>query len=1116
VRSTHSSRISRLALVALVAVALSFVVSPVPAGAQPAGDASSEGLTARKVTAVNRVQGDKALSSRVASSDPALLKRTDSRPVSVVVKLDYDAVASYQGGVSGYAATSPSVTRRSLSGRSAAEQRYAAYAAGQEADFVSALRKRVPDAKVGRRLRIVYGGVAAVVPANKVPDILAMPDVVAVQRDSLAKPLTASSPEFIGANQLYPQLGGTKNAGKGVILGVLDTGAWPEHQSFADQGTLGAPPPKADGTPRTCDFGDNPLTPAVVDVFACNNKLIGGAAFLDGYLSDPDRAAAEPYHTARDSNGHGTHTGSTSAGNALASAPVFGVERGPLNGVAPGAWVSVYKVCGRQGCVSSDSAAAVEQAILDGVDVINFSISGGTSPFSDPAELAFLDAYAAGVFVSASAGNQGPGASTVNHLSPWVTTVAASTQRREFRSTLSLTAGNGDRATFTGASITKGAAPAPVVLAATAPGYLNVGCDKPAPAGLFRGKIVACQRGVNPRVEKGSNVMRGGAAGMVLYNAALADVETDNHWLPTVHLADGADFLAFMRSHNDVRGRMTAGAKADGRSDVMAAFSSRGPAGRFIKPDVTAPGVQILAGHTPKPDSVIGGPPGQDFQAIAGTSMSSPHTAGAAVLLRAVNPDWTPGQVKSALMTTATTAVVKENLTTPADPFDMGAGRIRVEVADVPGLTFDETAETMALFGDDPVNAVHLNVPSVNAPVMPGRLTTIRTAQNVSGLRQRYDVKVRAPAGSSITVVPSSFELDPGASVGLSITITSGGPSVRRFGEVRLVPRRAGYPQLHLPVAWIHRQGQVSLSSSCDQVRIPRGGVSDCTVIATNNSFDDTEVDLKTTVSEHLRVIGAKNAQVVNSRTAAKLNVPLAGGTPGTPSIFPLGSLDRYVPLADLGVTPDPIDDEELISYAGFGSFVYSGTSYDTVGVTSNGYLVAGWGSSEDIDCCNNVVLPDPAPPNNTLAPFWTDLDGSNDEGVRAAVVTDRDSEWLVIEWQVDVFGTDSNRHFQAWMGLGGAEDITFAYDHEAPPSSSGRPTVIGAENVNGTGGDTFEGPPAEDLRVASSAPTPGESVKYTGRVRGHSPGNGSATTTLDSPDIPGTTVVRSRVIVRP
>ena len=148
--------------------------------------------------------------------------------------------------------------------------------------------------------------------------------------------------------------------------------------------------------------------------------------------------------------------------------------------------------------------------------------------------MAFLDAYAAGVFVAASAGNDGPGAATANHLSPWVTTVAASTQTPRVRhSDPHATAG--DTATFTGASITAGAGPLPIVLASDAP-YGTPLCDVPAAPGSFAGKIVACQRGGNARVDKGFNVKQGGAVGMMLYNPSLADVETDNHWLPTVHL----------------------------------------------------------------------------------------------------------------------------------------------------------------------------------------------------------------------------------------------------------------------------------------------------------------------------------------------------------------------------------------------------------------------------------------------------------------------------------------------------------------------------------------------------------------------------------------------------
>jgi subtilisin family serine protease len=1067
-------------------------------------------FTAEVVHLTSRVSAMKTPTSRLAQTDPSLLGRDDGTPVSVLVKLDHDSVATYAGGVAGYAPTSPQRTGRPLS-NSAAERRYAGYLAERENAFVSRLSAKVPSAETGLRLRTVYGGLAVVVPANRVRDLLAVAGVVAVQADTLRQPLTDASPGFIGATSLYPQLGGKADAGKGVIFGVLDTGAWPEHPSFADHGNLGAPPPKADGTPRTCNFGDNPLTPAN-DVFVCNRKLIGGRPFLDTYNA---QVGGEMYTSARDSNGHGTHTGSTAAGDPVGSAPVLGVDRGPVQGIAPGAWVSVYKVCGASGCFASDATAAVQQAVKDGVNVINYSISGGTTPLTDPVELAFLDAYAAGVFVAASAGNSGPGAGTANHLSPWVTTVAASTQRREFASTLTLTAG-ADTATFTGASLTGGAGPLPVVLASAAP-YSHPLCDVAAPPGVFTGKIVACQRGGNGRVEKGFNVLQGGAAGMVLYNPTLADVETDNHWLPTVHLADGGPFLAFMGGHSGVTAQFTAGAKRQGTADVMAAFSSRGPAGNFIKPDITAPGVQILAGTTPTPEDVAGGPPGQYYQAIAGTSMSSPHIAGSAVLLKALHPTWTPGQLKSAIMTTATEQVVKEDGTTPADPFDLGAGRVSLGPAANPGLTFDETAANMAALTADSVHAVHLNLPSVNAPVMPGRLTTIRTAVNVTNRTQTYVVRTSAPAQSSITVSPSVFAVRAGQSVRLSIRIASNAPTGQYFGVVRLDPVASGLPTLHLPVAFVPQQGAVSLTSSCSPATIARSRTSDCTVTATNNSNTATTVDLATNTSINLPVTGVTGATRTGLFSVAKQGVTLAGAQPGVPSIAPGPTPAGYLPLGLFGITPIPIGDEEFLNFNVPG-FRYSGGGYSRIGVNSNGYVVLGGGEAADVNCCNLTQIPDPARPNNVLAPYWTDLDGSGAPGISIATLTDGGVHtWLVVQWDVNVFGTNQAKTFQIWIGLDWFQDISFTYDPaQLPGLPGGQPLLVGAENRTGTGGAQLPAgtPPTQDLVVTSTDPTPGGTTSYTLTVRGVLRGTGSVTTSMDSPLVPGTTVVTSRVTV--
>ncbi|EAQ00230.1 serine protease, subtilase family protein [Janibacter sp. HTCC2649] len=1091
-------------------LALTLTTPSFGASADP-GPSPTRPFTATPLTASDTVSANKAPSSRLARTPQDLLKRTDSARVNVMIKYDYDAAASYTGGVRSLAATSPSVTKRKLTGKSAAEKTYAAFQSGRERTISAAVRKAAPAATIGTSFQVVYGGVAASVPANSIRDIAKVPGVVAVLPDDLQHALTDASSDFINATTLQNTLGGVAgpaNAGKGILYGNLDTGVWPEHPSFADQGNLAARP----GPALMCNFGDNPLTPAT-DVFACNNKLVGGRPFLSTYLSDVARAAAEPYHSARDSGGHGTHTSSTTAGNVVASAPVLGVDRGPVRGIAPGAWLAEYKVCGIEGCFSSDSAAAVGQAILDGVDVINFSISGGSDPFSDPVELAFLDAYAAGVFVSASAGNSGPGASTAEHLSPWVTTVAASTQTREFATTLHLAgAGGSPTLDVDGASITAASwpAPLPVVLASAAP-YNNALCTSPAPPGLFIGKIVACQRGGNGRVEKGFNIKQGGAAAMVLYNPSLADVETDNHWLPAVHLADGTQLLAFLAANPGATGQFAAGAKRNGQGDVMAAFSSRGPGGLYVKPDVTAPGVQILAGNTPTPDEISGGPPGEYFQAIAGTSMSSPHVAGAAALVMAAHPTWTPGQVKSALMTSAITNVVKENLVTPADPFDMGAGRINVGAASAAALTLDETAANFFALGAEELTSVNLNLPSVNVPTMPGAITTKRTVKNVSSVKQNITVAGSTSADSTVKVSPGQFKLNPGESRSVTINISSQSPlGSQRFGTIVFTPSSGA--ALHLPVAFVHKQSAVSLTQSCTPTAIARGATSTCTVTATNGSPTTANVTLNTTVNKQLTVGSASAPATVTGPTSARATASLAPEAPGIPAIGP-GQLAGFLPLDLFGTQPTPIGDEQIINF-NVPSFVYSGRSWNRIGVDSNGYLVVGGGTSEDNNCCNLPGGPSPARPNNVLAPFWTDLDGTGAPGVYANVLTDGVSSWIVIEHRVNVFGTTSRRTFQVWIGINGAQDVTYAYDPSALPANPpGQAFLVGAENQLGQGQFLPVGTlPTQDLRVTSSAGTPAGSLTYTVGVVGAAKGTGVVETQMTAPTVLGTTIVRSQV----
>ncbi len=352
----------------------------------------------------------------------------------------------------------------------------------------------MPSATLLSSYPVAYGGLAMTVKARDAKAVLSVPGVAAVQDNSLqhlpASESGAASPQvrrppaapvgaesapaaaldndastFIGADKVWPSLGGRDKAGAGVIIGVIDTGIWPEHPMLADNGI-----PHPAGGPWACEFG-NGGDPA----FSCNDKLVGAYAFLDTYRA-LNAIGAEDFCTAsdcsaRDSEGHGTHTATTAAGSYVTSAPIFGVNRGPVSGIAPGASVIAYRALGPGGGYTSDLLASVQQSILDGVDVLNYSISGSGSVYTDAVELAFLDAYAAGVSVNASAGNDGPGASTANHAGPWVTTVGASTFDRQYSSTLTLTSTDGATYSKAGSTLTQGVTGAAVVLAASVPGY---------------------------------------------------------------------------------------------------------------------------------------------------------------------------------------------------------------------------------------------------------------------------------------------------------------------------------------------------------------------------------------------------------------------------------------------------------------------------------------------------------------------------------------------------------------------------------------------------------------------------------------------------------------------
>ncbi len=680
-------------------------------------------------------------------------------------------------------------------------------------------------------------GFSATLTHEEAERLAANPKVAKVVPDELRQLDTDSSVSYLGLTSR----GGAWQAGitgEGVVVGVIDSGIWPEHPSFADDGSYPAPPDVLDDSERSaCEFGNTAVNPEDAP-FTCNNKLIGARQMLDTYRALVGSSPGE-FDSARDDNGHGTHTASTAAGNFDIDAEIYDSDLGAVSGIAPRAHLIAYKGLGDLGGFTSDLVSAIDQAVADGVDVINYSIGGG--PGIDGADsIAFLFAADAGVYVATSAGNSGDGASTIGGPgdAPWITTVAASTQHRFWAGTAVLSdgassGGSGGHGWFkwwrhwndrdvmriTGASITPGTGrhKLEMIDAEFAGGDLCIpGSLDPA---LVGGKVVLCRRGAIARAAKSQAVMQAGGAGMIMYNNSDVDnLFTDNHWVPSVHMdfSDGIVVKQYIADHDDARVKIT-----DTADDIhidydpsITIFSSRGPnpsSFDVIKPDITAPGLQIVAGHTPVP--IPGStPPGELFQAISGTSMSSPHVAGLFALLKQAHPGWSAAAARSALMTTAYPHVLDNDRVSPADVFDTGSGHVNPGRVDKrgssfnPGLVYDAGLFEYAAFtcGVDagiftagtcdflesigmPIDPSDLNYPSIAVAELAGSQTVVRTVTSVADKPVNWKAHIDAPDGYDVIVTPNRLELQPGETATYQVTIANDGTGPLgewRFGDV--------------------------------------------------------------------------------------------------------------------------------------------------------------------------------------------------------------------------------------------------------------------------------------------------------------------------------------------
>ncbi|MCU1530905.1 MAG: protease [Arthrobacter sp.] len=701
-----------------------------------------------------------------------------------IVVLAEKPAATYDGGTVGLPATKPESGRK-LDANKAEVKQYQAHLEHKQTEVAGQ-----QNVQIQRQFTAAINGFSAKLTADQAIKLAKDPGVLVVAPDTENAP-DYSSTEFLklsGANGTWnTKFGGQAAAGKGVVVGVIDTGYTPSNPFFAGEQVKPLVGEPVVGEPYRTDDGKIAMLKSDGDTFvgecqkgqdfdgsACNSKVLSAHYFADDfekYVPPEDRAPQELLSPI-DVDSHGTHTASTAAGKANVETVVDGRSFGVTSGIAPAAKLSIYKVCWEDtnpdsgGCYSSAAIDAINQAILDGVDVLNYSISGATDTTTDPVSLAFLSAASAGIFVAVSAGNSGPTASTVNHGAPWLTTVAASSFSQELQGTAEFS----DGSKFRGASIMNsqvsntGVVLAASAAAAGAADAALCGPDTLDPAKVS-GKVVVCDRGVIDRVAKSAEVKRAGGVGMILVNLSDSSLDTDKHAVPTVHVNPPATetIKAKVTANPALKvslvNKDTTGLPAEAQPQI-AGFSSRGPLlatdSDLLKPDVAAPGVAVLAGVSPI------GTGGDDFGFLSGTSMAAPHVAGFGALILGKNPTWSPATVKSAMMTTAGDVKLADG-SKNTDVLATGAGHVDPARVLDPGLVYDAneadylafmrgTGFELGIPGIGTTKPRDMNVPSFSLGNLTGKIEVTRTVTALTpGV---YRAKADVP-GVKVKVTPS-------------------------------------------------------------------------------------------------------------------------------------------------------------------------------------------------------------------------------------------------------------------------------------------------------------------------------------------------------------------------
>jgi subtilisin family serine protease len=767
-----------------------------------------------------------------------------------IVKLRNPGAAAYKRVPADFTADKPA----SESARSARASAAEGYAVALEQSHDRLLAGIGAGSSKMYSYRYSVNGFAARLTAAQVSRLAQSAEVERVWLDTDQRLRTNNSAIFLGLQD--PQ-GGLRAdlglRGEGVVVGIIDSGVAPGHPSLLDT---------EDRTPRACrsdwsrasllglwlcaSYRRNPPTALVYDPpvgftgacetgpgfepDACNNKVVGARFYVDGFSARYELDPGE-FRSPKDADGHGTHLATIVAGNSV-DASLLGTRVARVSGIAPRARVAIYKACWlRPGdieatCATSDLVRAIDDAVADGVDLINYSVGAVETELDAPDDLALLDALDAGVLTVVAAGNDGPSLGTIGSPSsaPWVLTAAASTQQGEFFDSAIEVTAPADladeivmrEAAFTPALTRDAPIEARLVTAddgqggGGGAGSTRDACQPLVNAAEIENNVALIERGLCEFQVKIGHAEDAGAVAVVVYNEAgpplIMNGDSGLVGIPAVMIgtADGqvlVDRIAADAQDGDeeaedeqVRVRLARGifASVSGNSDVVANFSSRGPSlsdANFLKPDVTAPGVDILAGHTP---DVANGLRGELYQYMSGTSQAAPEITGAAALLKEAHPGWSPSALKSALMTSAFRSLRRTN-GDAANGFDMGAGRIDPNAAVDPGLVYDNSFADHAAYlcgrNEPPFapsdcaehaaaghssTAVDLNLPSIGVAGLVGGDVVRRRVTNV-GEPASYSAAVVAPPGLDVVIDPSSLVLGTGETAQFTVTFVDRG-----------------------------------------------------------------------------------------------------------------------------------------------------------------------------------------------------------------------------------------------------------------------------------------------------------------------------------------------------